>query len=202
MFVRCCFSIALQEQTRESAQGATDTGAGRVAESAEEARWARGVGPDAEKLRRDAERAAEEIGVDTEEAAEPLQRSHLSLKSGVAESELVLLRLIPFRDSLLAREFVGEFTETCGVACARGAVRGGLLERVESAGDRALRVRGDGGFVSGAKAGIVEDALELRRQDAAELLLLAEKALVEGVDAAELLVGELLGLGLGATGHF
>src|SRR5579871_6472002 len=74
LFVRCCFSIALQEQTRESAQGATDTGAGRVAESAEEARWARGVGPDAEKLRRDAERAAEEIGVDAEEAAEPLQR--------------------------------------------------------------------------------------------------------------------------------
>ena len=42
----------------------------------------------------------------------------------------------------------------------------------------------------------------MRREDAAELLLLAEETLIERVDAGELLIGELLGLSLGAAGHF
>jgi hypothetical protein len=63
-------------------------------------------------------------------------------------------------------------------------------------------LRGDSGFVGGAEAGIIEDALVLRREEAAKLLLLAEEALIESVDAGELLVGELLCLGLGAAGHF
>jgi hypothetical protein len=42
----------------------------------------------------------------------------------------------------------------------------------------------------------------LWREDAAELLLLAEEALIERVDAGELLIGELLCLGLSAAGHF
>jgi hypothetical protein len=192
----------LQEQTREGGECAADSGAGAVAECAEEAAGARGVGADAEKLRRNAERAAEEIGVDAVKAAESLQGSHLSLEGGVAEIELILGGLIPFRGCFLASEFVGEIGEAGGVACARNSIRGGLLERVEGASDRALRVRCDGGFVGGAEAGIVEHALELRREDAAELLLLAEEALVECVDARKLRISELLRLSLGAAGHF
>jgi hypothetical protein len=78
----------------------------------------------------------------------------LALKGVVGERELVLLRLIPFRDGFLAREAVGEFAEAGGVAGARDAVRGGLLERVEGAGDCALRLSRDGGFVGGAEAGL------------------------------------------------
>ena len=192
----------LQEEAGEGAEGAAQAAAGGVSERREEAAGARGVGSDAEKLRRDAERAAEEIGIDAVETAEALQCSHLSLEGGVAEAELILRGLIPFRSSFLARELVGESRETGGVIGACDAVGGRLLERIEGAGDRALRVRCDGGFVGGAEAGIVEDALELRRENAAELLLLAEEALVECVDAGKLLIGKLLRLGLGAAGHF
>ena len=44
---------------------------------------------------------------------------------------------------------------------------------VEGAGDRALGLGGDRGFLGRAEAGIVGDALELRREGVAELLLLA-----------------------------
>jgi hypothetical protein len=60
---------------------------------------------------------------------------HLALERGIAEGELVLLDLIPFRNSLLAAgEFIGEFAEAGGVVGARGAICGGLLQRVEGAG--------------------------------------------------------------------
>ena len=192
----------LQEGAGEAAYCGAEAGAGGIAERAEEAGWARGVGADAEKLRGDSESAAEEIGVDAVEAAESLQGSHLPLEGGVVEAELILRGLIPFRDSLLTGEIVAESGKAGGVACAGDAVGGGLLQRVKGAGDRALRLRSDGGFVGGTEAGIVEDALELRREDAAELLLLAEEALVESVDARELLIGEILSLGLSAAGHF
>ena len=127
-----------QEESGEGGECAADSGAGAVAEGAEEAGRARGVGADAEKLRWNAERAAEKIGVDAIEAAESLQGSHLSLESGVAEAELILGGLIPFRSSFLAREFVGESGEAGGVAGAGDAIGGRLLERIEGAGDRAL----------------------------------------------------------------
>jgi len=73
-----------------------------------------------------------------------LQGGHLSLESRVGEGDLILLRLASLRNSLLAREFVGEFAEAGGVARAREAILRGLLERVESAGEGALRVAGDG----------------------------------------------------------
>jgi len=111
--------------------------------------------------------------------------------SGVGESQLVLLRLAGFGNSLLAREIVGEFAEAGGVARAREAVLRGLLERVEGTGERALRLSGDGRFVGRAKAGIVQDALILREQKIADLLLLAEKLLIERVQAGKLLIGEL-----------
>ena len=91
-----------------------------------------------------------------------MQRGHLALEGGVAEGELILLRLIPCRNSLLAREVVGEIGEAGGIARARGAIRGGLLQRIECAGQRALRLRGDRSFVGGTQAGIVRDALKLR----------------------------------------
>jgi hypothetical protein len=40
-----------------------------------------------------------------------------------------LLRLVPLRNSLLARAFVGEHGEARGVARARGAICGRLLQR-------------------------------------------------------------------------
>ena len=103
-----------------------------------------------------------------------MQRGHLSLEGGVAEGELILLGLIPFRDSLLTREVIGEIGEAGGVARARGAIGGGLLQCVEGAAQRALRLRGDSGFVGGTQAGIIGDALELRHQRIAELLLIAQ----------------------------
>jgi hypothetical protein len=118
-----------------------------------------------------------------------LQGGHLALERGIAEGELVLLGLLPFRNSLLAGEFIGEFAESGGVVAARGAICGRLLQRVEGAGERALRLPGDRGFVGGTQAGIVGDTLELRREAVAELLLPAEELLIECVDAGELLVG-------------
>ena len=95
------------------------------------------------------------IGVHGKEAGEPLQRGHLALESSVGKGELVLLGLAGLRNSLLARELVGELAEAGGVALAREAVLGGLLERIEGAGQRALRLAGHGGFVRRAEAGIV-----------------------------------------------
>jgi len=145
--------------------------------------------------------AAEKIGVHAEEAGEALQRGHLALEGGVAEGQLILLRLIPCRNALLARKVVGKIGEAGGVARARGAICGGLLQRIESAGQRALRLRGDRGLVGGTKARITGNALELRHERVAELLLIAEKLLVQRIDAGELLVGELLRCYLSATAH-
>ena len=92
-----------------------------------------------------------------------MQRGHLALEGGVAEGQLILLRLIPFRNSLLAREVVGEIGEAGGIARARLAVLCRLLERIEGAGQRALRLTGHGGFVRGAaKPGtrIITDGLK------------------------------------------
>ena len=130
-----------------------------------------------------------------------MQRGHLTLEGGVAEGELILLRLIPFCNSLLAREFVGEIGEAGCVARARGAIRGGLLQRIERAAESALRLRGNRSFVGGTQAGIVGNALKLRHQQVAELLLIAEQLPVQRVDAGELLIGELLRLCLSATAH-
>ena len=117
------------------------------------------------------------------------QRGHLPLKRCVGEGELILLSLIPFRDGFLANEIVGEFAEAGGIAGAGDAVRGRLLERIEGAGDRPLGLSGDGGFIRGAEARIVQDALKLRVEQIAGLLLLIQELLVLGVDVGELLVG-------------
>jgi hypothetical protein len=66
-----------------------------------------------------------------------------------------------------------------------------LLQRIEGAGDGALGLAGDGGFVGGAEAGIVQNALELRVELIAGLLLLIQELLVLGVDVGELLIGEI-----------
>src|SRR5262249_13999259 len=133
-----------------------------AAEGAEKAVGARDAGADAEELAGNAERAAEEVGVYAEEAGEALQGGHLARERSVIERELILLRLIPFRDGFLTREVISEFAEAGGVVGARQAVRGGLRERVEGAGDPALRLCGDSGLLRGREAGIVQDALELR----------------------------------------
>jgi hypothetical protein len=111
------------------------------------------------------------------------------LKGGVGERQLVLLGLARFRNSLLARELVGELAEACGLTRARKAVLRGLLERIERAGQRALGLAYYRGFVRGAEAGIIQNALVLRKQKIPDLLLLAEKLLVKRVDVVELLVG-------------
>src|SRR6266849_1169218 len=177
--------------------------AGERAERGEEAAAvaARGVRTDVEQLRRNAQRAAEKIGVHAEKAGEPLQRSHLALKSGVGEGELVLLRLASLRNSLLAREFVGQFAEAGGVARARQAVLRGLLERIESAGQRTLRLPGHRGFVRRTETRIVQNALILRKQQIPDLLLLAEELLVERVDIGALLISQLSRCCLCAASH-
>src|SRR5690242_4405042 len=177
----------LEKGAGEGGESRTEAGA----ERGEEAVGARGVVAHVEQLGGNAERAREKIRVDAEEAGEALQRSHLALKRGVGEGELVLLGLIAFGNALLAREFVGEFAEAGGVARARQPVLRGLLERVEGAGQRALRLTGDGGLVGGTQAGIVQNALVLRKEQIADLLLLAKKLLVERVETGELLIGEL-----------
>jgi hypothetical protein len=120
-----------------------------------------------------------------------LQSGHLALEGGVGEGELILLGLIPFRDGLLASEIVDEFAEAGGVAGARDAIRRGLLQRVEGAGDCALGLAGDGSFVGGAQAGIVQDALKLRIEQVTGLLLLIQELLVLRIDVGELLVGQI-----------
>ena len=169
-----------EKRAGEGAEGGAETAAERGEEAAAAAR---GVSADIEQFGGNAERAAKKIGVDAEEAGETLQRGHLALEGGVGEGELILLRLASFGNSLLAREFVGEFAEAGGVARACEAILRGLLERVESAGERALRLAGDGGFVCGAEAGIFENALVLRKQKIVNLLLLAKELLVERVQA-------------------
>src|SRR6266852_311186 len=160
-----------------------------------------GVGADVEEFRGDAERAAEEVRVDAEKTGKALQRGHLPLKGGVGEGELVLLGLAGFGNSLLARELVGELAESGGVARARQAIPRGLLERIEGAGERALRLAGHRGFVRRAEAGIVENILKLRQQQVSDLLLLAEELLVERVDIGALLIGHLPRVGLCAASH-
>src|SRR6266852_5067908 len=160
-----------------------------------------GVGADVEEFRWDAERAAEEVRVHAKEAGEALQCGHLPLKGRVCEGELVLLGLASFGNSLLARELVGELAESGGVARARQAVLRGLLERIEGAGERALRLPSHRGFVRRAQAGIVENALKLRQQRVTDLLLLAEELLIERVDIGSLLIGHLPGVDLCAASH-
>jgi hypothetical protein len=113
------------------------------------------------------------------------------VKGGVGEGQLILLCLAGLRNSLLAREFVGKFAEPSGVARAREAVLRGLLERIEGAGEGALRLAGHRGFVRRAQAGIVQDALVLRQKQIPDLLLLAEKLLIERVDGGAPLIGHL-----------
>ena len=191
--------LPLKKRAGESAERGAEAGAERGEESA--AGIARSVGAHIEKLRGDAEGTAEEIRVHAEEAGEALQRGHLALKRGVGEGQLILLRLTGFRNSLLAGELVGEFAEAGGVARARKTVLRGLLERIESAAERALRLPGQCSFVSRAEAGIVQDALILRKQRASDLLLLAEELLVERVNVGALLVGHLACVGLRAASH-
>ena len=117
------------------------------------------------------------------------QGRHLALESSIAEVELILLREIGLLHSFLAGEVVSEFAETRGVAGASDAIRGGLLQRIESAGKSALRLPGDGGLVCGAEAGIVRDALKLRSDEIGQRLLLAQQLLVERVGLVQLLIG-------------
>jgi hypothetical protein len=180
--------VGLKQCAGQCSERGAEAGAERSEESLA---GAAGVGADVEELRRNAESAAEEVGVDAEESGEALQSGHLALKGGVGEGQLILLGLIPFRDRFLAGEVVGEFAEAGGVAGAGDAIRGGLLERIEGAGDGALGLAGDGSFVGGAQARIVQDALELRVEQIAGLLLLIEELLVLGVDVGELLIGEI-----------
>src|SRR2546428_495521 len=167
----------LEEGAGEGAERGAEAGAERGEKSATGV--ARSVGADVEQLRGNAQGAGEEIRVDAEEAGEALQRGHLALKRRVGEGQLVFLCLASFGNSLLAREFVGELAEAGGVARAGQTILCGLLERIESAGQRALRLSGDGCFVGRAQAGIVQNALILREEQVASLLLLAEKLLVQ-----------------------
>jgi len=120
-----------------------------------------------------------------------LQRGHLALKRGVGEVELILRGKITGGNSLLARKFIFQITEPGGVVGARNAILRGLLQRIERAGKRALRVAGDRSLVGWAEAGIVQDALVLREQRIANLLLRAEKLIVQRVGVGQLLVGKL-----------
>jgi hypothetical protein len=54
-----------------------------------------------------------------------------------------------------------------------------------------LGLAGDGSFVGGTEAGVVQDTLELGDQYIADLLLRTKKLLVRRVDVGELLIGEL-----------
>src|SRR5260370_11429099 len=125
--------VGSEKRAGESAERGTQAGAERGEEPAAVA--ARSVGADVQQLRGNAERAAEEIGVHAKEAGESLQRGHLALKGGVRKRELIFLRLAGFRNSLLARELVGELAEAGGDARAREAVLPGLLEGIENAGE-------------------------------------------------------------------
>src|SRR6266850_4141822 len=124
-------STESEERAGQSAERRAQAGAERREEAA--TRTAGGICARVQELRGNAQRAAEQVGVDAVEAGETLQRGHLALKRGVREGELIFLRLACFGNSLLAREFVGEFTEAGGVARAREAILRGLLQRIEGA---------------------------------------------------------------------
>jgi len=103
-----------------------------------------------------------------------LQRGHLALEGGLAEGELILLGLIPFRDSLLAREVVVRSEKP-----AELRVRAVDWRRIAAARRKRclarLRLRGDGGLSAGLKPGLFAMLLKLRRQRISELLLIAEQ---------------------------
>src|SRR6266403_1369850 len=191
-------SNGIEKCAGQRAERGAEAGTERGEEAAAVA--ARSVGAHVEEFGGDAEGAAEEIGVHAKQAGEPLQRGHLALERRVGEGELIFLRLAGFRNSLLAREFIGEFAEAGGVTRARQAVLRGVLERIESAGKRALRLPGDRGLVRRTEARIVQDALIQRQKRASDLLLLAEELLVERVNVGALLIGQLACLCL-RTGH-
>src|SRR6266852_2860560 len=151
----------LEKRAGHTAERATESRPDRGKESPAAAR---GVGARVEQFRGDAERSPEQIRVHAEEARKALQRGHLALKSGVGKGELVLLRLACRGNSLLARELVGEIGKAGGIARACQTVLRRLLQRIECAGQRALRLPGHRGFVSGAQTGIVQDALKLREE--------------------------------------
>ena len=162
----------LQKRGGERAEGSAE----RRAERGEKSTAAvRSIGAGVEQFRRNAETTREQIGIHAEEAGEALQGCHLALKGSVGEVELIALRLSSFGNSLLARQVVGEFAEAGGIARARGAICRGLLERIERAGKRALRLSGDGRFVRGAEAGIIQNILKLWHEQIADLLLLAQR---------------------------
>jgi len=98
-------------------------------------------------------------------------------------------------------QVIGKFAEAGGVASARGAICRGLLERIERTGKRALRLSGDGSFVRGAEAGIIQNILKLWHEQIADLLLLAKKLLVQRIDVGKLLVGQLPCLILCTASH-
>src|SRR6266849_409410 len=178
----------LEKRAGQTAERATES---RPERGKESTAAARGVGARVEQFRRDAERAPEQIRVHAEEARKALQRGHLALKSGVGKGELVLLRLACRGNSLLARELVGEIGKAGGIARACQTVLRRLLQRIECAGQRALRLPGHRGFVSGAQTGIVQDALKLREKQIPNLLLIAQQLLVQRVDAGELFIRQL-----------
>src|SRR6266403_4682757 len=184
-----CLPVNLEERAGEGAERRAQAGAEGGEEAA--ARAAGGICARIQELRGNAQSAAEEIRVDAVEAGETLQRGHLALKRGVGESELILLRLARFGNSLLTREFVGELAKAGGIARARETVLRRLLQRIEGAGERALRLAGNRGLVRGAQAGIVQNTLVLRNQKIPDLLLLAEKLLIERVNLCALLIGHL-----------
>src|SRR5581483_7100316 len=188
----------LEKRAGERAERAAQ----RRAKRGEEAAVVAGsVGADVEQLRGNAQAAREEVRVHTEQAGQALQGGRAALERGIREVELILRGLIGLGDDLLPREFVLEIAESRGVAGACHAVLRRPLQRGEGAGQRALRRAGNGRFVRGAEARIVQDGLELRHEEIADLLLRAEELLVQRVDVRQLLIGELASLCLCATGH-
>ena len=116
----------------------------------------------------------------------------------VTQTLLDVARNDPDRDT---GELVGEIGEARGIIGGRHAILRGLLQRIEGAGDGALRLSGDGGLIGGAQAGIREDALVLRIQGVAGLLLLIQELLIQSVGVGELLVGELQCMCLRSASH-
>src|SRR5882757_2548633 len=188
----------LQKRGGERAEGSAERRAERREKSTAAAR---SIGASVQQFRRDAETTREQIGVDAEEAGESLQRSHLSLKGSIGEVELIALGLASFGNSLLARQVVGEFAEAGRIARAGGAICRGLLERIERTGERALRLSGDGSFIGGAEAGIIQNILKLWHEQIADLLLLAKELLVQRINVGKLLVGQLPCLVLCTASH-
>src|SRR3989475_10925500 len=172
-----------------------------AAERGEKSRRARGVGADVEQLRGNSQGTAEQAGVHAIKSGDALQRSHLPVERGVGEGQLVLLRGAGRFPALRAGQLIGEFAEAGGVARARQAVRRGLLQRVEGAGERAERPAGDRSFVGRGQAGIVENILILRQQDVARLSKLRLKLLIESVRGRALLIGCSDGRCLCFTSH-